>query len=51
MDKDRQQELLERETKAWDHVIDSLGGKGRVPIRYLINAPQIPTKDTPRSIK
>lgn len=37
---ERLKKLVEAETKAWDSVIESLGGKGRVPIRYLINLPE-----------
>ncbi len=51
MKNDRMNELVRKEGEAWSHVVNSLGGPGRVPIRYLINLPQKPTKTTPRSIK
>lgn len=40
----RLKKLVEAETKAWDSTIEALGGKGRVPIRYLINLPGKPEK-------
>ncbi len=40
MTNDRLWELVEAESKSWDETIEALGGRGNVPIRYLLNMPE-----------